>query len=87
MRRQWPADLWTTGLSTNKLDLQDITAFLGPVRRIGTSPGDADFALRYDIVPGRGILSTFVNIQDLTQLIALAPPMFGGQRAFGHTCP
>ncbi|HSP55471.1 MAG TPA: M36 family metallopeptidase, partial [Dehalococcoidia bacterium] len=82
----WPADLWTTGFSANKLDVQDLTAFLAPVRRLGSSPGDPAFDIRYDLVPGKGILGSFINIQDLTQVIVLAPPMFGGQRAWGHTC-
>lgn len=83
----WPADLWNTGFSLNRLDVQDLTAFLAPVRRLGTSPGDGAFLIRYDLVPGKGILSTFINVQDLTKAIVLAPPMFGGQRAFNHTCP
>jgi hypothetical protein len=83
----WPAELWDAGLSAGKLDVQDLTSFLVPTRRLGTSPGDLDYLVRYDLVPGKGILSTFINIQDLTNLLVLAPPMFGGQRAFNHTCP
>jgi hypothetical protein len=43
--------------------------------------------VRFDIVPGPTSLTTFINLEDLTKLIILAPPMFGGQRAFNHTCP
>jgi hypothetical protein len=83
----WPADLSTSGMSANKLDVLDITAFLAPVRRLGTSPGSPDYLIRYDIVPGRSVFSTFINGQDITKLVTLAPPMLGGQRAFNQTCP
>lgn len=83
----WPAELQSSGTSENRLDLFDLTAFLAPVRYLDTSPGDANFNIRYDITPGPGALSTFINLTDLTNLILLTPPMFGGQRAFNHTCP
>ncbi len=70
--------------------MTDITSFLAPVRRLGTSPGDADFSSRWDLVPGPGIFSHWININDLTALIAGPtgfPPMFGGAKAFnGPTC-
>jgi hypothetical protein len=83
----WPADISSSGASLNKLDILDITTFLAPVRRLGTSPGDADFSIRYDIEPGAGVFTPFINIQDITKLVTLAPPMFGGERAFNHACP
>ena len=58
----WPSNLWDQGLSANKLDIQDLTNFIAPVRRIGTNPGDANFSSRYDLVPGKGILSSWINL-------------------------
>jgi hypothetical protein len=69
------------------LDLSDLTAFLAPIRRLGTSPGDTNFNIRFDLAAGPGGLGTFINLTDLTTLIILSPPMFVGQRAFNHTCP
>ncbi|HET9477518.1 MAG TPA: M36 family metallopeptidase [Dehalococcoidia bacterium] len=83
----WPADVWSSGPSANKLDVQDLTAFLAPVRRLGTSPGSPGYLIRFDLMPGKGIFAAFINGQDLTRIIVLTPPMFGGQRAFGQTCP
>jgi len=83
----WPADLYSSGFSLNRLDVLDITSFLAPVRRLDSSPGDPEFSLRHDISPGPGVFSRFINVQDITTLIVLAPPMFGGQRAWLHTCP
>jgi hypothetical protein len=37
--------------------------------------------------PGPSSLLTAINIQDITTLIVLRPPMFAGQRAFdGPVC-
>jgi uncharacterized protein YkwD len=84
--KNWPADL-SSGPSANKVDLNDVMSFVAPVRHINTSPGDASFDSRWDIVPGAGILDTTINIQDVTALASLAPPMFGGARAFnGPSC-
>lgn len=85
----WPADVSPGGFMSDQdmVDIADISAFLAPVRRLDTSPGDADFAVRYDLLPGGGIFSALVNIADLNALIVLEPPMFGGERALNHTCP
>ncbi|GEM_PF-5975428 len=87
----WPADLSTSaGVpdTFNKITLQDITSFQAPIRRINTSPADVGYDRRWDLVPGKGSFSKEINIQDLTNLIAVAPPMFGGTtRAFnGPAC-
>ncbi len=88
--QSWPADLFSgSGIpaTTNKVTLQDLTSFLGPTRIINTSPGDAGYDKRWDLVPGKGAFSKDINLQDLTNLIALAPDMFSGVRAFnGPTC-
>jgi hypothetical protein len=84
----WPADLYSTGGSLNLLDVQDIVSFLAPVRYLGTDVGTNPGDVRWDLVPGKGIFSTDINIQDLTLLIVTAPPMFEGPRAFGAgPCP
>ncbi len=86
----WPANLFDTGPSANKLDVQDIVSFIAPVRRLNTSPGNPNFSARWDLVPGKGIFPEWINVQDMTALIAGAtgsPPMFNGQRAFNQTCP
>jgi hypothetical protein len=63
---------------------------LAPARRLDTSPGHAYFNMRYDLVPGRGMFSNWINISDVTALTAGEtghPPMFGGARALdGPAC-
>jgi len=91
----WPADLMSTGASTNKLDIQDLASFVAPTRRLNTSPGNPNFSARWDIVPGTSV-GEHVNVTDLTALVSGPtgyPPMFApvppatGGRAFGLTCP
>ncbi|HSP54965.1 MAG TPA: hypothetical protein VLS25_05200, partial [Dehalococcoidia bacterium] len=85
----WPADLWDQPpFSANKITVQDLTSFLAPVYRMNTSPGDANFSARWDILPGKGLFAKNINVQDLTLLITLTPPMLNGARALsGPTCP
>ena len=80
--RNWPADL-ASGPSANKVDLADLSSFIVPTRRINTSPGDAGFDVRWDISPGAGSFGSTLNVQDITALLTVSPPMFGGARAFG----
>jgi hypothetical protein len=88
----WPSDFASGGipLSTDKITIGDLTQLVAPVRRLDTSPGNPNFSPRYDLIPGRGLFSVWVNINDLTALIAGPqgfPPMFGGARAFnGPLC-
>ncbi|MFQ5473713.1 MAG: hypothetical protein ACE5FA_12630, partial [Dehalococcoidia bacterium] len=86
----WPADFRSGGVpdSTNRITILDITSFIAPVRYfetdVGTNPGD----VRWDLVPGKGVLLTDINITDMVSLIILSPPMLGGVRAFGGPpCP
>jgi len=86
----WPADFVSGGIpdSTNRINVLDLTSFLAPTWRLNTSPGDTGFSSRWDLVPGRGVFSKFINIQDLTTLITLTPPMLNGARAWnGPVCP
>jgi hypothetical protein len=85
----WPSDLVDAGQSSNKLDVQDMTSFVAPVRRISSSPGDAAYDARWDLVPG-GTVGGQISSTDMAALTFGAsgyPPMFAGERAFGKTCP
>jgi hypothetical protein len=87
----WPSDLVSgTPDSADKVTLTDLTNFLAPLRRLDTSPGDAAFDVRWDLVTGAGPFPKLVNLVDLTALLAGPtgyPPMFGGVRAFsGPAC-
>ncbi len=79
----WPADIVSSGPSTDSLDLSDLASFILPVRYydtdLGTNPGDS----RWDVVPGSGLLTKDINIVDLANLAFLKPDMFNGERAFG----
>jgi hypothetical protein len=85
----WPADLVSTGMSTNDIDIQDIGSYVAPIRRINTSPpSDPGFNVRWDLVPGSGGLGEHINIQDMAEISMLYPPMLEGARAFnGPACP
>ena len=89
----WPLDFTSGGIpnSTDKINILDVTVgFLAPVRFLDTSPGNPVFSSRRDLVPGRGLFPNWININDLTALLAGPtgfPPMFGGAKAFnGPTC-
>jgi hypothetical protein len=84
----WPADLVAGAFSTNKLNIQDLSSFIAPARRLNTSPADGAYDVRWDLVPGAGVLSDHINIQDMSNLTTLRPPMLGGPMAFnGPSCP
>jgi YVTN family beta-propeller protein len=88
----WPSDFVTGGIfgSTNAVRIDDLNTFLSP-RRLDTNPGDASFNSRWDLSPGPGIFTYWINIQDLNALLGGTtgfPPMLGGERAFnGPECP
>jgi hypothetical protein len=85
----WPSDLVAGGFQSNSLNIEDLGSFLMPVRRLGTSPGDPAFDVRWDLAPGSAGGPT-LDIEDLAALVSGAsgyPPMFGGLRAYGKTCP
>ncbi len=90
----WPGELQSGGFSANRITLADVTSFTTPptARKFGTSPGNAAFNSRWDLIPGGG--PTWINLADITSLTAglagspARPPMLGGVRAFGGpTCP
>lgn len=80
----WPVDLYPTGFSFNQVDIQDLNSFLAPVRRLDTSPGDPGYDVRWDIVPGAGMLGTTINAQDFISLITVSPAMLDGLRALDY---
>ena len=85
----WPSDLVPGPWQPNTLNIEDLGSFLMPVRRLGTSAGDAAFDIRWDLMPGSTGGPT-IDIADLAAMIngpSGYPPMFGGLRAYGKTCP
>jgi hypothetical protein len=84
----WPLDLYPTGMSANDVDIQDLNSFLAPTRHLDTNVGTYPGDVRWDLVPGKGILATDINAQDFTALIISYPPMLGTLRALdGPACP
>ncbi len=77
----WPGDLSTIA-GAGRIEITDITSFLTPMRRLGTSPGDPNFDQRWDLYPGTGPFRNVINLLDLTTLIVLRPPMLDNQPAF-----
>jgi hypothetical protein len=88
----WPSDFISGGvpLSTDKITIGDLTSFLAPSRRLDTTPAALNYSRRWDLVPGPGLFATWININDLTALLAGTsgfPPMFSGAKAFnGPVC-
>jgi hypothetical protein len=49
---------------------------------------DPNFSARWDLAPGNGVFLTTINVQDLSILVTLHPPMLNGARALnGPVCP
>jgi hypothetical protein len=88
--KRWPADLRGDGISLNKINVVDLGAFITPARRMNTSPGDPNYHIRWDLVPGTTI-GKHINVSDIAAVTSGAsgfPPMLNGLRAFGGpTCP
>ncbi len=92
----WPSNLFEPAVPTpasplNTLTIQDILSYVAPVRHFGTSPPNALYSPRWDLIPGPGGLGDYINIQDLIETFAQTtagyPPMLNGTRAFGQACP
>jgi hypothetical protein len=83
----WPADINSTSISTNDIDILDLSLFIAPVRHLNTDLGQNPGNNRFDIVP----FSSFgkhINIQDMAAISTVYPPMLEGTRAFnGPACP
>ncbi len=85
----WPPDLTDAGsFSRDKVNISDLSAFVGVPRPYGASPGNQSYDRRYDLVPGPGALpGAWINILDLQSLAFGTAPMFGGARVFsGPPC-
>ncbi len=92
----WPLDIHGGDLildSRNLIDIADLGALLAPLRRLDTSPGDANYDRRYDLIPGPDpiVAGEWIDITDFGAFLAGAeafPPMFGiGVRALdGPAC-
>ena len=79
------------GTSANKIDVFDTTAFIAPIRRLDTSPGNPNYDIRWDLNPGKGVFNEDINISDFTMLNNAGssgyPPMFLGLAAYnGPSC-
>ena len=85
----WPSDLVADGWQANTLNIQDLGSFLLPMRRLGTSVGNPAFDVRWDLAPG-STGGPALDLEDIAAMVNGAsgyPPMLGGLRAFGRTCP
>ena len=82
----FPADLASNGLSANRVDIVDVTSFVAPLRRFGTNAGSTPGGTRWDVVPGKGLFATDINIADLTSVITAKHPVLGGRAFGGPTC-
>jgi hypothetical protein len=86
----WPADLKGGGIpnSTNRITITDLTSFSAPVNRLNTSPGDAGYDKRWDVVPGNSGQAKDINSVDYNSVNTVAPAMLGNVRAMGGpVCP
>jgi hypothetical protein len=85
----WPSDLVSSGVSYNKLTIEDVASFIAPERQLGKSAGETGFSARWDLVPG-ATFGADINVLDMAAMFTGStgyPPMLGGQRAYGRTCP
>jgi hypothetical protein len=98
----WPSDLVSGGIpnSTDKINVIDLTSFIAPaaLKRLNTKlapptspPTPTNYNRRWDLIPGPGVFDNWINVTDITALIAGStgfPPMFGGTtKAFnGPVC-
>jgi CSLREA domain-containing protein len=87
----WPNNLIDPiGQPANHADIYDILSFVAPERHLDTNPGNTFFHPRWDLLPGPGTFTDWINIQDLLAIIGGttgAPPMLNYAPAFDKTCP
>jgi hypothetical protein len=81
----WPGDTNDGGAaSRDEVDTVDLSSFTGGLRPLGKSPGESGFDRRFDVIPGPGALTQWINTLDLSHVTTFAPPMFGAT-AFNYT--
>jgi hypothetical protein len=88
----WPLDFVHAGTpaSTDLITITDLTSYLAPDRRLDTKPGDPNFNIRWDLVPGPSFSANWIEITDLTALFAGPsgfPPMTSQVKVFGGVTP
>jgi len=90
----WPPDFVSGGAfgSTDSVEIDDLVSFLVPTRYLDSSPFDPVFSTRWDLIPGPGVFGDWINISDLSAMIAgptgspLMPPYFGARALDGLDC-
>jgi hypothetical protein len=87
---RWPSDLNGSAFSLNKININDLAAFINPLRYLNQDVGTDPMDVRFDLVPGSTV-GADINITDLAALTSGAsgfPPMLGGAKALnGPVCP
>ncbi len=71
-----------TGTGQGMVAVQDLTSFIAPVRRLDTSPGNANYDPYWDTVPGKGLFANVINATDLTRMLTPA-----SERDYNKHCP
>jgi hypothetical protein len=87
--KRWPSDLRGDGISVNRVNVVDLASFTNPVRHLNQSPGDPNFHVRWDLVPGTAV-GKHINVADMAALTTGAsgfPPMLGVKAFSGPVCP
>ena len=79
---KWPLDF----NDDQKSDIFDLTSYIAPDRHFNTNVGAFPDGERWDLSPGKGPLSTDINIIDLSLMVTNVPVMFGGERGWNHNC-
>ena len=75
-------------MSNAHVDTQDLASYIAPVRHINTDVGANPGNVRWDVIPGPGVLGDDINIQDMATVVTVMPPMYGGVRSLnGARCP
>jgi hypothetical protein len=83
---RWPADLAEGSFSMDKVNIQDLSRFITPIKKFNTFPGLPSWDPRFDVVPGTTFAQNFINIADLAKVASFVPPMFGVKAFGGPTC-
>ena len=86
--KRWPSDIaGVTAFSLNKINIQDLSSFVSPIRYLNQDVGTDPMDVRFDLVPGSTV-GADINVADLAAITNGLPPMLGGLKAFGGpVCP